>query len=70
MASKLSQLAQQKTTAQLQTMGRESIKWLTKKISDLKNPTGIASVIAKEQFRSRNRFQVRSEEHTSELQSH
>ena len=58
MASKLSQLAQQRTAAQLQTMGRESIKWLTKKISDLRNPTGIASVIAKEQFRKRNRFQV------------
>lgn len=58
MASKLSQLAQQKTAAQLQTMGRESIKWLTKKISDLRNPTGIASVIAKEDFRKRNRFQV------------
>ena len=51
MASKLSQLAQQKTSAQLQTLGRESVKWLTKKISTLRNPTGIASVIAKEQFR-------------------
>jgi hypothetical protein len=58
MASKLSQLAQQKTAAQLQTMGRESIKWITKKISNLRNPTGIASVIAREDYRKRNRFQV------------
>jgi hypothetical protein len=58
MASKLSQLAQQKTAAQLQTMGRDSIKWITKKISNLRNPTGIASVIAKEDYRKRNRFQV------------
>ena len=58
MGSKLTQLAQQKTGAQLQTMGRESIKWLTNKIGSLRNPTGIASVIAKEDFRKRNRFQV------------
>ncbi len=58
MASKLSQLAQQKTAAQLQTMGREAITWLTKKISDLRNVTGIASTIGKEDFRKRNRFQV------------
>lgn len=57
MASKLSQLAKQKTAAQLQTMGRDSIKWLTKKISELKNPYGIASTIAKEDVRKHNRFQ-------------
>jgi len=58
MASKLTQLAKQKTTAQLQTMGRESIKWLTKKISELSNPYGIASMINREDFRKRNKFQV------------
>jgi hypothetical protein len=58
MASKLTQLAQQKTAAQLQTMGRESIKWITKKISELRNVSGIASVISKEEYRKRNRFQI------------
>ena len=58
MASKLTQLASQKTSLQLQTMGRESIKWLGQKISELKNTSGIASSINKEAFRNRNRFQL------------
>ena len=58
MGSKLTQLAQQKTSAQLQTMGRESIKWLTKKISALKNPSGIASIINREDWRKTGRFEV------------
>lgn len=48
MASKLTQLARQKTASELQSMSRESYRWLTKKISELSNPTGIASTIAKE----------------------
>ena len=48
MASKLTQLARQKTASELQTMSRESYRWLTKKISELSNPTGIASTIARE----------------------
>lgn len=56
MGSKLTQLAKQKSSADLQTMGRESIRWLTKKISALGNPTGIASIINREDFRKKNRF--------------
>jgi len=48
MASKLTQLARQKTASQLQSMSRDSYRWLTKKISELSNPTGIASTIARE----------------------
>ena len=48
MASKLTQLAKQKTASELQSMGRESYRWLTKKISELSNTTGIASTIARE----------------------
>jgi hypothetical protein len=58
MASKLTQLANQKSAAQLQTMSRESLRWIGKKISDLRNPTGIASIINREDFRKKNRFQV------------
>lgn len=58
MGSKLTQLAQQKTSAQLQTMGRESIKWLTKRIADLRNPSGIASTINRENWRTINQFRV------------
>jgi hypothetical protein len=58
MGSKLTQLAKQRTAAQLQLMSRDSLKWLTKKISELKNPSGIASTINNERFRSLNRFHV------------
>lgn len=58
MGSKLTQLAKERTTAQLQVMGRESIKWLTAKIADLRNPSGIASTINNEAFRKTNRFVV------------
>ena len=46
--SKLTTLAKQKTAAQLQTASRDSYRWLIKKINELGNPTGIASVIARE----------------------
>lgn len=46
--SKLTQLAKEKSAAQLQSMSRDSYRWLTKKISELSNYTGIASVIARE----------------------
>ncbi len=46
--SKLTTLARQKTAAQLQTASRDSYRWLIKKINELSNPTGIASVIARE----------------------
>jgi hypothetical protein len=46
--SKLTQLARQKSAAQLQSMSRDSYRWMMKKISELSNPTGIASVIARE----------------------
>jgi hypothetical protein len=58
MRSKLTQLANERTSAQLQVMSRESIKWLTKKINALKNPSGIASIINREDFRKHSRFQL------------
>lgn len=51
--SKLTTLATQKTAAQLQTASRESYRWLMKKINELSNATGIASVIARENRGSR-----------------
>ena len=58
MGSKLTQLANQRTSAQLQVMSSDSIKWLTTKIAELKNPSGISSVINREQFRKTNSFHV------------
>jgi hypothetical protein len=56
MTSKLSLLAQQKSASQIQTMQKDSLQWLTKKISDLKNPGSIRTDIARERFRNTQRF--------------
>lgn len=58
MGSKLTQLAKERTAAQLQLMSRDSVKWLTRKISELRNPSGIASTINNEAFRKTNRFVI------------
>ena len=39
MGSKLTQLAKERTAAQLQIMSRDSLKWLTTKIAELRNPS-------------------------------
>ena len=56
MASKLSQLAQQKSASDIQTMQKNSLTWLTKKISELKNPSSIRTGIARERDRYTSRF--------------
>ena len=56
MASKLTTLTQQKSAAQLQTMSRESIQWLQKKVGDLKNPQYIPRSIKNEKQRHNKRF--------------
>ena len=55
MASKLTLLTQQKSAAQLQTMSRESIQWLTKRVSELRNPQYIPRSIKNEKDRYTNR---------------
>jgi len=56
MVSKLTSLSEQKTARELQTMSRESLKWLTARISELRNPQRIPSQIKREDFRYTNRF--------------
>lgn len=51
MTSKLTQLTEQKTDAQLKTLSDESFKWLKTKIVDLRNPTSISRDILKEKDR-------------------
>jgi len=58
MASKLTELTQQKTAAELQTMSRESMKWLTKKIANINNPGAIANGMNAEKFRQTNQFRL------------
>lgn len=56
--SKLTTLAEQKTEAQLETLSRESIKWLMSKVNNLKNTSSIATAISKEEdrFTTRGKF--------------
>jgi len=56
MSSKLTQLAKQKTAAQLQSMSKESYRWMMKKIGELSNATGIASTIRAEAASRGNHF--------------
>ena len=56
MASKLTLLAQQKSAAQLQTLSKDSIRWLNKKVSELRNPQVIPKSIANEKERYARRF--------------
>jgi hypothetical protein len=58
MTSKLTQLTEQKTAAQLSTMSRESFNWLKRKIVELRNPSGITRDIIKEKDRYTRRFRV------------
>ena len=58
MASKLTQIAEQKTAAQIQDRTRESTKWLLAKIAELKNPSQIARGIKGERERETSRFKV------------
>ena len=56
MASKLTLIANQKSTAQIQAMSKESYKWLLAKIQDLRNPSAIPKTIAGEKFRQTRRL--------------
>jgi len=58
MNSRLTKLAQEKSSAQLQTMAKESLQWLMTKIADLKRVSHIASDISKERSRQVNQFKL------------
>lgn len=55
MASKLTQLTQQKSAAELQSMSREAYKWLLRKMAAIRNPAMIPPSIKREQDRYVNR---------------
>jgi len=58
MPSKLTSLAQQKSAAQIQTMSRDSLRWLQGKVRDIKGRSNIASQVAGERDRWVTRFQL------------
>lgn len=58
MASKLTTLAQQRSSAQLQVMSRDSLRWLQSKVNELKGRSNIASNLSRETNRWVSRFQL------------
>jgi hypothetical protein len=56
MASKLTLLAQQRSSAQIEMMSKESFRWLATKIQTLKGISNIPAGIGREDFRHNNRF--------------
>lgn len=58
MASILTNLTQQKTAAELQTMSRESMDWLMKKIASIRSPSSIADRMMAEKQRHTNIFMI------------
>lgn len=56
MTSRLTKLAQEKTASDLQSMTRQSFKWLAEKIDSLRRPDRIPGTISHEDFRKVNRF--------------
>lgn len=51
MTSKLTEITQQKSAADLQTMSRESITWLRKKMNQVKSPSNVRRDMAREKDR-------------------
>lgn len=58
MPSKLTTLAQKRSAAQLQTMSRESLRWLQGKVEEINGRSNIASQISRESQRWVSRFQL------------
>ena len=58
MASTLTQIAQQKTTLELEFLSRKSITWIQDKIKDLKSPAKLAREISREKRRQSGQFQM------------
>jgi hypothetical protein len=57
MASILTQLAQQKSSAEMQSMAKKSMNWMLTKIAQI-NGSGVASSISKETFRQTTKFRL------------
>lgn len=58
MTSILTQLAQEKSASELQTMSRKSLNWLTAKMTSIRGTSNLATSIVKEKSRQTNRFKL------------
>ena len=58
MASKLTQLSQERSATDFAVMSRESMKWLKTKIDEIRRPSAIPVTIAREDFRKSKKFML------------
>jgi hypothetical protein len=58
MASKLTQLSQERSATDFAVMSRESMKWLKAKIDEIRRPSAIPVTIAREDFRKSKKFML------------
>jgi hypothetical protein len=56
MASKLTQIAQEFSAANMQRNSSEALTWFKKKIRDIRSPSNVAASITRERFRQENRI--------------
>jgi hypothetical protein len=54
--SKLTELAQQRSSIEAQMLSRDAMKWLKDKIEEIRNPSAIPKGISQEAFRKDKRF--------------
>jgi len=58
MASKLTQLSQERSATDFAVMSRESMKWLKAKIDEIRSPKAIPKSISTETFRNTKKFML------------
>ena len=56
--SRLTKLAEERNSVELDRYSMQSLKWFTSKITNLRNPVLLANQIKKETGRNRNRFLI------------
>jgi hypothetical protein len=56
--SKLTEIAQQRSTSEMQVMTKQSMDWLKGKISEIRNPISVANSIARENFRKTTNYKI------------
>lgn len=49
--SKLTQIVKERSASEMQMLSRDSLKWLNKKITEIRNPVAIANSMVQERFR-------------------
>ena len=56
--SKLTELAKERSTSEMQMMSRQSLDWLRSKMAQIRNPVSVANSIARENFRKTTNYKI------------